>query len=139
MLTDAMECGLVIRASGECPEVDVSRALVGEGRDAHLAEKMQAVRRDGHSDLMKVVGPETRQLRIAKVFGSSKIFGFVFYSKASEYAWPEQWAEQQSSLLVSWRRRTRDRFSSCSTCLNTLMDSSLGSWGSPSFTVSTVA
>lgn len=134
-----MECGLVIGASGECSEVDVSRPLVGEGRDAHLAEQMQAVRRGGYSNLLKVVGPETRQLRIAKVLGRSKIFGFVFYFKKSKYAWRGQWDHQQSSLLDSWRRRTRDRFSSCSICLNTLMDSSLGSCGSPSCTVSTVA
>ncbi len=77
MLTNAVERRHVIRASSECSEVDKSRTLVGQGRDAHLAKYMQAVRRDSHSDLVEVVGPKARQLRIAQMIDTGKILGFM--------------------------------------------------------------
>jgi hypothetical protein len=72
-----MQRRLVIGASSEGSEVDVGWTLVGQGRDAHLAEHMQAVCRDGHTDLVEVVRPKAGQLRIAQVLNSSKIFGLV--------------------------------------------------------------
>lgn len=142
--TDTMQRRLVIGPSGEGAEVDVRWSLVGQGRNAHLAEHMQSVGRNSHADLLEIVGLETRQVGIAQVLDGSKIFGLMLYRRrVSSLPLPGVSTTLQvtdgSSLLYSRRRRTRDLLSACSTCLNTLMDSSFGSCGSPSLTVSAVA
>ncbi len=76
-----MEGRQVIRASGERSEVDISRALIGQGRNADFAKEMQAVRRDPHSDLLEVVDPEARQLAIGQVLDGGEIPGLMLCPK----------------------------------------------------------
>jgi hypothetical protein len=78
--------GLVIRATGESPKVYVSRAFVGQGRDAHFAKQVQAVCRDCDSDLAQVVNAEARQLRVAQVLDGSEVLGLVLCPKTREHA-----------------------------------------------------
>lgn len=49
------DAGLVVAvAADESPEVDVGRAGVGHGGDAHLAEQVQAVGREADADALEV-------------------------------------------------------------------------------------
>ena len=74
-----MQLGLVIRATREGPEVDVSRAVLWHGRDAHLAEEDEAVRSDGDADFREVLGAKAGKLRIAQILDGGKVFRFVLW------------------------------------------------------------
>lgn len=73
-----MERGLVVRTTSKGAEVDIRRAVVGHGRNAHLAEEMHPVGRDGQADLLQVVRPEAYQLLVAEMFDGGKGLGLVF-------------------------------------------------------------
>lgn len=63
-----MELGGLVAAADEGAEVKVGGAGVGQGGDAELAEEVDAVGRRSDADGLEVVGAESGEVMIGKVF-----------------------------------------------------------------------